>query len=258
MPIAERSETTARCPICGTEFVYDTSQPTRELKICPSCGANGRSCAIIHLVCWSLLCNQASLCEQIQRKDLRVIGLSDGPVYSGRLKETFDYTNTFYHKEPLLDIRDPCPHWIETADLVIASEVFEHVIGPSQAAFDGAYRLLKPNGFLLLTVPYINHGNSLEHYPGLVRYESKKDTLGRWVAELVFEDGQKATDHKPRFHGGPGSTLELRLFNRERLLRELHTAGFVDIETFDEDKPELGINWGKPSRPILAKKPATP
>lgn len=40
-------------------------------------------------------------------------------------------------------------------------------------------------------------------------------------------------------------------------MRDLHTAGFVDIETFDEDKPVLGINWGKPFRPILAKKPAT-
>jgi hypothetical protein len=42
------------------------------------------------------------------------------------------------------------------------------------------------------------------------------------------------------FHGGPGQTLEMRLFGKEALVAHLESAGFERIE-FGESYPEYGI-----------------
>ena len=42
-------------------------------------------------------------------KGIRGFGMSDPPELAQRLAEKFEYTNTFYHQEPRLDIADPSP-----------------------------------------------------------------------------------------------------------------------------------------------------
>ena len=108
---------------------------------------------------------------------------------------------------------------------------------------------------MILTIPFINKGESVEHYhDDLVNYTSYQEKDGRWVAELEFSDGHKEIDESAKFHGGPGKTLEIRLFNRDRLINELNIAGFVNIEIHDKNLPQYGINWGPASRVITAKK----
>lgn len=244
----------AVCPLCATPYTYPIDAKTRERKLCPGCGASGRSAAVVHYVCRTIYGDDTPLLKQPKRKSARVVGLSDGPVYAKPFAEYFDYTNTFYHREPKLDIRDPAPQYRNCADVVVNSEVFEHVIGETQTAFDGALKLLKPGGTMVFSVPYSNKSGS-EHYPGLIDYTPRQREDGTWLADLVFDDGRQETDETPKFHGGPGLTLELRLFSRQRVIDELTAAGFTDIQIHDENLPQFGIQWPDWSRMVTARAP---
>ena len=106
-------------------------------------------------------------------KGIRGIGMSDPPELAQRLAEKFEYTNTFYHQEPRLDIADPSPeHLLQHTgryDFILSSEVLEHVSPPVERAFVNLNRMLKPDGLLLLTVPYRIDGRTAEHFPGTAR-----------------------------------------------------------------------------------------
>jgi hypothetical protein len=59
------------------------------------------------------------------------------------------------------------------------------------------------------------------------------------------------------FHGGPGNTLELRLFSRSGLEETLTEAGFVDVRFHGQPCLAHGIDWKWPwSVPITARSPA--
>ena len=252
---AEVVETT--CPICAGKYNLDVGQEHREGPLCTQCNASGRASAIIHYVCQIAYGNDTPLVNQLPKKSFSVVGLSDGPRYAGLLDEKFTYVNTFYHKEPFLDITAPSADYNNQYDLLISTEVFEHVMGDPLAPFKGAYSILKPGGTLVLTVPFRNKGEHLEHYPGLKSYTSRELPNSKWIADLEFADGTTYTEENPKFHGGPGKTLEVRLYNRVQLLKDLHDSGFVNVDVHDENKPEFGINWGSASRLITATKPVT-
>ena len=55
-----------------------------------------------------------------------------------------------------------------------------------------------------------------------------------------------------RFHGGSGSTLEMRFFSRSSLLNSIAAAGFAKIKIHEEDLPEYGIIWEKHSPIIIS------
>jgi len=246
----------ATCSLCGCEYLLRLDQFSREGKLCTACGASGRSQAIGFYIS-SILCSN-TLPLKSQKKDFtkRVVGLSDGKIYADILSRKFSYVNTYYHRKPYLDIKAPHEKYEDAFDLLISADVFEHVTEPTIDAFVGAFRILKPGGYLVLTVPFVNKGEAIEHYPGAVGYRSYKDKDGTWVAEIEYKNGEIILDRVPKFHGGPGKTLEMRIFNRARVVDELKNAGFVDIQVHDENLPQHGINWSPPSRVITARKGA--
>ena len=245
----------ATCPVCGSTYRINIEEEKREGKLCPHCGASGRAQAIGLFVSRLLFGNDGPLVAQVPDFSKSMVGLSDNRVYAEPLSKICDYTNTFYHQEPFLDICDPSSAHIQQYDLVISADVFEHVIGPPSKAFTGAYRLLKPGGHLILTVPFVNNGEYIEHYPGAVGYQSMEDEDGKWIAEIEYATGQKEIDRSAKFHGGPGKTLEMRLFNRDRLTQELVSAGFEDIRFHTDNEPQHGICWGPASRLVTARRP---
>ncbi len=83
------------------------------------------------------------------RPDLAGIGLSDWEGYANPLAERLNYTNTFFHQAPLLDITSVGPDHSGRYDFIICSDVFEHVCQPVSKAFENAYRLLKPGGVMI-------------------------------------------------------------------------------------------------------------
>jgi hypothetical protein len=59
--------------------------------------------------------------------------------------------------------------------------VFEHIPFPVERAFDECFRLLRPDGFLCITVPSSLEEDTKEHYPNLNVYSTVE------LAEVMFE-----------------------------------------------------------------------
>lgn len=246
----------ALCPVCGVTYILDSAKHSREGGLCPDCGASGRAQAIAYHLSLLLVGEVVPLALHQTNNDKSIIGLSDGRVYAEILERKYSYLNTFFHRDPLLDITKPQEEYISSADILISTEVFEHVIGESIAAFKGAYDVLKPGGYIILTVPYVNRGDAVEHYRTDVKdYKAYKNKEGEWLVDLEYRDGSSETVTNPRFHGGPGKTLEMRVFNKDRVYSELRKVGFVDCEFHVNNVPEYGINWGEASRVVTARKP---
>ena len=78
---------------------------------------------------------------------------------------------------------------------------------------------------------------------------------GRYFLENRTKEGAVEFFEDLIFHGGPGSTLEMRVFSEKSLTEEFIKAGFSFFEIISEDYLPYGIifqgNW---SLPILAVK----
>ena len=185
---------------------------------------------------------------------IRGIGLSDQKSYAAPLAEKFDYTNTYYDREPRLDITEPHPERHGSYDFILSSDVFEHIAVPVERAFEEACKLLKPHGVLCLTTPSSLEENTVEHYPDLHEY-SIADLAGSLVLINRKRDGTFEIRDNLRFHGGVGATLEMRLFSQKDLERKLLAAGFETVVFQTEAAPEFGIAFeGGWSLPLVARK----
>jgi SAM-dependent methyltransferase len=187
-------------------------------------------------------------------KSLRGVGTSDSAVYDKRLEEKFGYHNTWFHREPRLDIAHPPESEFGRYDFLISSEVFEHVAPPPEAAFQNVYKLLRPNGVFIFTVPYSLGESTVEHFPELHDYTIAR-LGGRHVLINQTREGKVEVYENLVFHGGPGSTLEMRVFCESDLRRMLTDAGFREVRIYSEDYPEFGVVRNGPcSLPIAARK----
>jgi hypothetical protein len=181
------------------------------------------------------------------------LGLSDWEGYANRLSKRLAYRNTFLHRRPLLDITNPPSELAGKHDFLISIDVFEHIPPPVDRAFIGAAQLLKPGACLILSVPYTLHESTVEHFPGLYQFELVK-ALGGFCLLNRRRDGTLEVFDGLNFHGGPGHTLEMRLFSKAGLLGQLAAAGFGQIEIVSEDLA-WGIHYDNScSHTILARK----
>lgn len=181
------------------------------------------------------------------------IGLSDWQRYAAPLAALYSYRNTFLDEEPRLDITAPPADLAGRLDFLIASDVFEHVAPPVDRAFDGAFALLKPGGSLIFSVPYVLEPQTVEHFPELYDFRLIESGGGHRLVNRRRDGGVELFDDLV-FHGGPGQTLEMRVFGEADLLARLARAGFVDIVVHGEDDPGFGIfhdlRWGLPMTAI--------
>jgi len=230
-----------RCNVCGAARAnVPRSMLGREDPSCSGCGSSVRMRGVIHHLSLGLFGTSIPLPDFPIRSDIRGIGLSDWLGYAANLALKLDYTNTFYHTEPFLDIVAVSPDQLGQYDFLISTDVFEHVPPPVFRAFSGSYTLLKPGGLIVLTVPFTDVTQTVEHFPDLDTFkiiELGSDYL------LVNRDkkGQLSVRNNLVFHGGPGDTLEMRVFSRNDTLSWLKMAGFVDIQVHAGASPEWGI-----------------
>jgi hypothetical protein len=114
---------------------------------------------------------------------------------------------------------------------------------------------LKPGGLIIFSVPYLD-GETKEHFPDLWRYSMRAE--GReWVVENETADGRHQSFTGLTFHGGPGTTLEMRIFGRDSLVKHFGDAGFGPIAIHHEEVAQFGIIWNPyvpedaPYRPLI-------
>jgi GT2 family glycosyltransferase len=242
-----------KCNICGLECKAALADLDREKPSC-ACGSTVRSRAIVHLLSTELFGRSIALPDFPIRPDLCGWGMSDGG-YSDLLSQKLGYVNTFYHKPPFLDIAAPLEFEKEgTLDFLISTEVFEHIEPPVSRAFINARRLLKPGGTFVFTVPYTLGSDTVEHFPELHQYEIIAPQSNRPILKNVTKNGQEQVYDDLIFHGGPGTTLEMRIFSKTGMLAELKEAGFDVVKIFSEPYLEFGIYWHVSwSLPLIAK-----
>jgi SAM-dependent methyltransferase len=201
---------------------------------------------------------RAPLPEWPVKRLLTGVGVSDWPDFAGFFVEKFDYVNTqFDHAirrdRPFLDVTKPDPGFLGSADVVLCSEVLEHVEPPVQRAFDGLFSLLKKDGVLILTVPIYIIGRTVEHFPSLFRWQIV-ERGGHEVLHNVTRDGRVQEFKGLAYHGGGERVLEMRVFGLNDLRKNLETAGFRDVQVMDYDVPEFGIRQSGLARPVIARR----
>lgn len=242
------------CNVCGAECSRPAGSLTREDASCAHCGSSMRVRALVALLSREIFGIELALPEFPVMKGIRGIGMSDSPELASRLAEKFAYTNTFYHQAPFFDVTQPEASDAGRYDFILSSEVMEHIPPPVEKGFETLCRLLQPDGLLLLTTPYSIDGKTKEHFPGLHEY-ALASPGGRSVLVNRRRDGTIEIFDHLMFHGGPGSTLEMRVFSEESLRDLLAQAGFREIHIAIENSPTFGIEHGEMwSLPIAARK----
>jgi SAM-dependent methyltransferase len=244
---------TFTCNLCGTSNTVEAVP--WEASTCRGCGSNVRMRSLIYMLAAELFGEALPLPEFPECDAIKGFGMSDALCYATPLAEKLDYSNTFYDRQPYLDITKSHPEEHGTYDFILSSDVFEHVAPPIERAFEEAFRLLKPNGFLCVTVPSSHLAEeTVEHYPDLFQYSVIK-LAGEHV--LINRRADKTLEIYGNldFHGGIGATLVMRLFAMKDLERKLRAAGFSDVVLQLEPVERFGIVFEGPwSRPFVARK----
>jgi SAM-dependent methyltransferase len=229
------------CNVCNHRNAPPRVRMTREGVSCLYCGSSVRFRSIVHALSMESFGEDLALEDFPVRRDLSGIGLSDWHGYAERLQRKFDYKNTFYHREPFLDIMIPSESEYGKYDFLISTDVYEHVPPPIGIAFHNAFKLLKPGGVMVFSVPYVQ-GQTREHFPELHKFTITGDGKD---SVLVNEtaDGREQRFSQLCFHGGRGSVLEMRLFGSESLMQHFVDAGFSNVRVCSDEVPERGILW---------------
>lgn len=230
-----------QCNLCGRGTSFAREQLDREVTSCGWCGSTIRFRALLYVFARAAYGQTLPAPHLPRRPDLSVLGFSDHPVYGRRLARLGNYSNSWYHQEPKRDLADLASFDGRTYDCLVCSDVLEHVDRPVEPVFENLYALLKPGGWLILTVP-IADGETTEHFPVLERYAVDQDSDG-WVLRGQETGGGEFESRDLRFHGGPGSTLEMRLFGRKSLEETLLRVGFSDVKELTEEEPRFGLVW---------------
>lgn len=239
------------CNICGAhnQVEHFATEPAS----C-ACGSNVRIRSLIHLLSLELFDQSLILRDFPRLKSIRGLGVSDKVGYAGILAEKFDYTNTQYDREPRMDLTEFHPKLHGTYDFILCADVLEHIAPPIERALEEACRLLKPHGFLGITV-FCNPADRLrEHFPDL--NEFRIVPLGDSTVLINRrKDGTLEIRDDLVFHGGTGTTLEMREFGATSLREKLLGAGFSDVHLLTENIPQIGIFFDHDvSQPLIARK----
>jgi len=239
------------CNVCGAwnEVEHFATEPAT----C-GCGSNVRIRALIHLLSKELFGRDIPLPEFPKLKSIRGLGMSDKECYAGRLADKFDYTNTFYDREPRFDSSRRDEGLWGQYDFILSADVLEHVGPPVEATLEQLCRMLKPHGFLGVTIYCAPSDRMREHFPALHEYRVVP-LGGSQVLINRGADGSLEIRDDLIFHGGSGATLEMREFGATALREKLGASGFREVEFLVENLPEIGVFFDHDvSQPLVARK----
>jgi SAM-dependent methyltransferase len=239
------------CNICGA---YNQVEKFATEPASCACGSNVRMRALIHLLSLELFNQSLTLAEFPKLKAIRGLGMSDQEGYARILAEKFDYTNTYYDREPRFDFTAPHPQAYGGYDFILSADVIEHIAPPVERALEESCRLLKPHGVLGITVFCHPSDQLREHFPDLRQY--RVVPLGESMVLINRRaDGTLEIREDLIFHGGSGATLEMREYGITALERQLLGSGFREVGFLTENIPSIGVYFDHDvSQPLMARK----
>jgi SAM-dependent methyltransferase len=202
-----------QCNICGWVGAFLKPEGEREGMVCGNCSATSRHRAIAYVAGRVLGRGDAPVFAWEANKSIRVLESSARGSYPVMFADKFDYYAVEFDPAKIAEGTHPREyadfqklHYADaTFDLVIASDVFEHVRKDDEG-YREILRTLKPGGSFIMTVPYDHHREKT-----IVRV----DTSGSEDKHLL----------EPEYHGGGGHTLTYRNYGRD-LLTLLKRTGF--------------------------------
>ena len=217
----------ARCNICGNHGRFLTPDRGREGWHCANCSASARHRLVMFALGKMLGLEKQPVYLWPQNKSYKIFEPCPGGPQAMFLREKFDYFEPEFDPDKIKQGADPRKYSDiqqlafadETFDLIIASEVFEHV-REDLKGFREVHRTLKPEGIFILTVPY-------DHQ------------LPQTKVRVALQGDQDIFLAPPHYHGGSGATLEYRQSGRD-LLELLRTVGFT-VGYFEAALPHFHI-----------------
>jgi hypothetical protein len=234
-----------QCNICGQQNHGAPLEhvENRECQSCVHCRSSLRMRSVMQTLAMELFGKSLVLPEFPLDKTISGLGMSDWEGYARTLARKLNYTNTFYHTEPRLDITNVPEDALGKHRFLISSDVFEHIpIQGLDSAFRNSRRLLREDGVFIFTVPFVKTGDTQEHFPRLNEFRIIETKGKRFLYNKTI-DGEEEIFDDLIFHGGEGMTLEMRTFSEPDLRRRLAAAGFASIHVCTEHIPEFGILW---------------
>jgi hypothetical protein len=244
------------CNVCGhsNAGIPAEQMQNRECQSCRGCGSSLRMRSIMRILSQILYGKTIPVPEFPVDKSVTGIGMSDWDGYAKRLEEKFDYTNTYYHAKPRLDITDIPWRMTGKYRFLISTDVFEHIPPAGlDAAFRNSRRLLRNDGAFIFTAPYMKIAQTDEHFPRLHDFRIIETNGKRFLYNRTAGGEEEIFDNLV-FHGGEGMTLEMRQFAESDLLRRLSAAGFSSVRICDDAEPAFGVVWPIDyALPILAR-----
>lgn len=232
------------CNMCARSNVRPSKCLDREEESCTFCKSSVRSRSLIHALSLELFQTSLTLPDFPKLKSVRGLGISDKAEYAERLENKFDYRNTFYDGPPRLDVMNPPASEFGQYDFVIASDVLEHVAPPPvETAFQNIWKLLKPGGVAILTVPYsVDPVGTAERFPELNQY-AVSDVGGRPVLINRTINGEFEVFDELVFHFAKSPSLEMREFSEAGLGELLAELPFDPPRWYGEPYETYGIVW---------------
>jgi len=229
--------TIGQCNICGWSGEFLRQEANREGMLCGNCASSSRLRAVVYWLGKVTGNEGVPLHLWGKNPSIAILESSARGSYPVMLLDKFDYYATEYDPDRIAGGREPRRfadfqklHYADaTFDVVIASDVFEHV-RDDVAGYREIYRTLKQKGTLILTVPYTH-----EQAHTLRRV----DTSGPEDVLLM----------EAEYHGGGGHTLTYRSYGQD-LLGLLAGIGFAVVHARTEI-PRLGVT---PQSVIIAQK----
>ncbi len=242
------------CNVCEAPCsVHSRDHLRREEKTCHACGSTVRFRWIVYALSTQLFGRSVPLPQFPRRKQVRGVGMSDWERIAAAFAEKFTYVNTFFDVEPKLDLLAPRAQDWGAYDFVVCSEVFEHITPPVTRAFAHLRRLLRPGGVVVFSVPWLPDGETVEHFPALHDWGLVTLSSGIVLVNRTSEGGLETFDNLI-FHGGPGQTLEMRVFSKSGLSHNLKEAGFEEVRFASDDEClEHGIVFQGRSAGVVAR-----
>jgi len=223
------------CPVCGNiSYISNINkQNLRETCLCNICHSTNRQRQIAFTLCQHLKISSLKEIEFIKKKVIIYNTESSGPVHNRLIKYPYYIYSEYFGEQYksgekvngiLNEDLNKLSFNDDTIDIVISSDVFEHIPSPYKAHKE-VYRVLKKDGYHIFSVPFYQN-QYLDETRAIV---SKKEVTKYFKKPIYHDDGVRPEK----------GILVFTIFSLE-MLSKLFALGFY-TNMYVLNKPCYGI-----------------